>query len=44
MKLQPVLACPNTPPCPHWLHDIEDWDDPRPTCVEDDCPCGKGGA
>ena len=33
--------CPNDPPCPHWLHDIEDWDDKSPTCCTDGCDCGK---
>lgn len=36
------LACPNTPPCPHWagLHDIDDYDDPTPKCCVDGCTCG----
>lgn len=35
--------CPNTPPCPHGaaLHDIEDFEDTRPTCCADDCACGQ---
>ncbi len=36
-----ALHCQNDPPCPHWLHDIEDWDDERPTCCIDGCDCGK---
>lgn len=38
----PWLACPNTPPCPHpgLIHDIEDYDDPSPTCCVDGCRCG----
>lgn len=35
------LLCPNQPPCGHYWHDIEDFDDPVPTCCEEECQCGK---
>jgi hypothetical protein len=38
-----LLGCPNEPACPHFWHDIEDWDDQRPTCCEESCLCGKDG-
>jgi hypothetical protein len=43
-------GCPNTPPCEHpgYVHDIEDDDDPLPTCGADneagECPCGHAPA
>lgn len=38
--------CPNDPPCPHGavLHDVEDYDDPSPTCCAEDCSCGRAAA
>lgn len=35
--------CPNEPRCPHGaaLHDVYDYDDPRPTCCAEGCDCGK---
>lgn len=35
--------CPNEPRCPHGaaLHDVYDFDDPRPTCCAEGCPCGQ---
>jgi hypothetical protein len=46
MRAQDWLRCPNVPPCPHpgLLHDIDDWDDPRPTCCMDGCSCGAGNS
>jgi len=34
--------CPNEPRCPHGalLHDVDELDDPTPTCCVDGCPCG----
>lgn len=42
LPVPPWLTCPNTPPCPHpgLLHDINDHDDPSPTCCAGDCTCG----
>lgn len=36
-------VCPNTPRCEHpgLIHDIWDYDDPRPMCCADGCDCGK---
>ena len=42
-----IYPCPNDPPCVHaaFMHDVEDWDDPSPTCCIDGCTCGrKAGA
>ena len=39
--LERAILNTNIPPCPHWLHDIEDYDDPSPTCCVDDCTCGR---
>lgn len=36
-----ISGCPNTPPCGHYWHDVEDFDDPVPTCCEEGCTCGK---
>lgn len=35
--------CPNDPPCPHGsvLHDVNEMDDPRPTCGAEGCDCGQ---
>lgn len=37
-----MIPCPNTPRCEHpaWVHDIDTYEDPRPICCVDDCPCG----
>lgn len=34
--------CPNDPPCPHGaiVHDVEDYEDPSPTCCVEGCSCG----
>lgn len=34
--------CPNDPPCPHGavFHDVEDYEDPSPTCCVEGCTCG----
>lgn len=34
--------CPNGT-CSHGsiMHDIDDWDDPSPTCCVEGCGCGK---
>lgn len=34
--------CPNDPPCGHagLLHDVEDYEDPLPTCCVEGCRCG----
>lgn len=36
-------VCPNTPRCPHpaLLHDIQDLEDPSPTCCFEGCRCGQ---
>lgn len=35
--------CPNDPPCGHGavLHDVEDHEDPSPTCCVEGCGCGR---
>lgn len=35
--------CPNEPRCPHGavLHDVDDYDDPSPTCCVEGCGCGR---
>jgi hypothetical protein len=37
------LFCPNTPRCPHpgLIHDIDDYDDPKPMCCVEGCGCGQ---
>lgn len=36
-------ACPNQPPCGHFLHDIDEPGDPYPTCCIEGCRCGQPG-
>lgn len=36
-KGRPLTLCS----CGHFFHDIEDYDDPQPTCCTIGCPCGK---
>jgi hypothetical protein len=39
----PWWECPNSPPCGHagLFHDIDEPDDPSPTCCVEGCPCGR---
>jgi hypothetical protein len=46
VRLRNSWACPNDPPCPHgsFVHDIDEPDDPLPTCCVEGCDCGHDPA